>query len=115
MEDLLRELLGGNERLISMDFNVIVWAENETELQDKTDDVLRAFRSMNQSEGLCETLPAIDAFLRAAPSFCEGFRHKKMKSSNAAHLMPLYSCWLGNLDPVCVIPNREGSLFSIDP
>jgi len=70
---------------------------------------------MNQSEGLLETLPAIDAFVGATPSMCSGFRFKKMKSSNAAHLMPLYANWSGNKNPVCLFPNREGSLFSIEP
>ncbi len=115
IEELLRELMEGSERLVSMDFNVILWASNPSELEERTDEVLRAFRNLNQAEGLVETLAGIDAFLGAVPSVCAGFRHKKLKSSNAAHLMPLYSCWLGNERPVCVLPNRESALFAIDP
>ncbi|MBX3034585.1 MAG: TraC family protein [Bdellovibrionaceae bacterium] len=115
IEELLRELLEGSERLVSMDFNVILWASDLSELEEKTDEVLKAFRSLNQAEGLVETLAGFDAFLNAAPSVCAGFRHKKLKSSNAAHLMPLYAGWRGNERPVCVLPNREGSLFAIDP
>ncbi|MGE3263351.1 MAG: VirB4 family type IV secretion system protein [Bacteriovoracia bacterium] len=115
IEELLRELLEGSERLVSMDFNVVLWANDASELEEKTDEVLKAFRSMGQAEGLVETLAGFDAFLAAAPSVCAGFRHKKLKSSNAAHLMPLYSCWNGNERPVCVLPNREGSICSIDP
>jgi len=62
-----------------------------------------------------ETLPSFDAFTKAIPGGCEGFRHKKMKSSNAAHLLPLYSYWEGNKEPVCLIPNRDLGLFSMHP
>ena len=114
IEELLQELLDGSERIVSMDFNVILWATDLTELEEKTDEVLRAFRNLNQAEGLVETLAGVDAFLGAMPSVCTGFRHKKLKSSNAAHLIPLYSCWQGNDRPVCVLPNREGALFKMD-
>ncbi len=115
IEELLRELMEGSERLVSMDFNVILWAKDLSELEEKTDEVLKAFRSLNQAEGLVETLAGFDAFLNAAPSVCAGFRHKKLKSSNAAHLMPLYAGWRGNDRAVCVLPNREGAIFSLDP
>lgn len=115
IEDLLRELMEGSERLVSMDFNVILWARDLSELEEKTDEVLKAFRNLNQAEGLVETLAGADAFLGAMPSVCAGFRHKKLKSSNAAHLLPLYSCWKGNERPVCVLPNREGAVCALDP
>jgi hypothetical protein len=44
----------GSERLIQSDLNIIVWSENEDELERKTDEILRALRSMNQAEGLVE-------------------------------------------------------------
>lgn len=115
IEELLRELMEGSERLVSMDFNVILWARDLSELEERTDEVLKAFRNLNQAEGLVETLAGSDAFLSAMPSICAGFRHKKLKSSNAAHLLPLYSCWNGNERPVCVLPNREGAICAIDP
>lgn len=115
IEELLKELLDGSERLVSMDFNVILWANDKGDLDEKTDQVLKAFRNLGQAEGLVETLAGCDAFLNAIPGICTGFRHKKLKSSNAAHLMPLYSCWQGNERPVCLLPNRESALFAIDP
>ena len=115
IESLLRELHEGSEKIVMMDFNVIIWGKDQEELESKTDEVLRAFRSLNQAEGLHETLAGLDAFIASAPGVCKGFRFKKMKSSNAAHLLPLYSCWLGNKRPVCLLPNRENSLFSLDP
>lgn len=115
IEGLLRELWDGSERLVSMDFNVVVWGREKPELDQKSDEFLRGFRSLSQSEGLVETLAAIDGFFASLPGSCKGFREKKMKSSNAANLMPLYGSWLGNSRPVCLLPNRDGGLFSIDP
>ena len=115
IEDLLREVMTGSERLISSDLNVIIWAETFDELERKTEEILRAFRSMNQAEGLVETFALEDALFRAAPGVCEGFRQKKMKTSNCAHLMPLFASWKGNSRPVVLLTNREGAPFSIDP
>jgi conjugal transfer ATP-binding protein TraC len=53
--------------------------------------------------------------MEALPGTCTGLRHHKMKSSNAAHLLPLYGNWSGDKDPVCLIPNRDGGLFSYSP
>ncbi|MBL7542221.1 MAG: TraC family protein [Bdellovibrionaceae bacterium] len=115
IESLTRELHEGSEKIVMMDFNVVIWADNQEELETKTDEVLRSFRSLNQAEGIKETYAGLDAFVGAAPSICKGFRLKKIKTSNAAHLLPFYSCWLGNNRPVCLLPNRENSLFSLDP
>lgn len=115
IEDLLREVMTGSERLIQSDLNVIIWAESEEELDRKTEEILRAFRSMNQAEGLVETFALEDAYFRSAPGVCLGFRHKKMKSSNCSHLMPLFAGWRGNNRPVVLLSNREGAPFAIDP
>ncbi len=115
IEDLMTDLLEGTTKLTSCDLNIIVWDKDKAQLEEKCDEVLKAFRKMNQAEGLIETLPAKDIFFKSAPGVCEGFRHKKMKSSNLVHMMPLYAPWEGNERPVCVFPNRENSLFSLDP
>lgn len=115
LEELLREVMTGSERLVSSDLNIIFWAESKDELERKTEEILRAFRTMSQAEGLAETFALEDVFFKAAPGVCEGFRHKKMKTSNCAHLMPVYSSWMGNQRPVVLLTNREGTPFSIDP
>lgn len=115
LEELLREVMTGSEKLVSSDLNVIFWAESQEELEQKTEEILRAFRATGQAEGLVETFGLEDAFFKAAPSVCEGFRHKRMKTSNCAHLMPLYATWMGNQRPVVLLTNREGAPFAIDP
>jgi conjugal transfer ATP-binding protein TraC len=115
IEGLIKELLDGSEKLVSMNLNVIIWDENLEELDNKTDSILKAFKALNQSEGLVEVFPALDAFLGAAPGVCRGLRDKKVKSSNASHLCPVYGNWSGNKNPVCLLPTRDYSLFALDP
>jgi len=115
IEELLRELVEGSEKLVSTDFTVIIWADSEDELEEKSDDVLKTFREMNQAEGVAETLPCFDVFMNSIPGLCTGLRHMKLKSSNAAHIMPVYAPWSGGDDPVCLVPTRENSLFSYSP
>jgi conjugal transfer ATP-binding protein TraC len=115
IEDLLRNLVEGSEKLVRSNFTVIVWSESKDELEEKADEVLKAFREMNQAEGVAETLPSFDIFMSSLPGLCRGMRDLKLKSSNVSHLMPLYGPWFGGDNPVCLIPTRENSLFSYAP
>lgn len=115
LEELLRELMNGSEKLVSSDLNIIFWGETTEELEQKTEEILRGFRQLNQAEGLVETFALQESFFKAAPGVCEGLRHRKMKSSNCAHLMPLYANWSGNKVPVVLLANREGAPFAISP
>ncbi|MBS1983270.1 MAG: TraC family protein [Bdellovibrionales bacterium] len=115
IEELIRDLLEGSEKIVSMDVTCIVWGKSIEELEEKSDEVLKAFKGVNQAEGVIETLPAFDAFIGALPGVCEGLRSKKVKSSNAAHFAPAFSSWRGNKRPVCLLPNRDGVLVSVDP
>lgn len=114
IESLIQEFLEGSEKIVSTNLSCIVWAKEINELEEKSDEVLKAFRHLNQSEGIVETLPCFDAFMKVIPGACTGLRYKKVKTSNAAHLMPVYSSWQGNKRPVCLLPNRDGALVSID-
>lgn len=115
LEILIEELLAGSEKVVYSDFSLLIYGESEEELDEKTDEVLKSFRLMNSSEGVAETLPTFEGYIKALPGLCELFRARKMKSSNAAHFMPLFSTWEGNQRPVCLIPNREGGLVGVDP
>ena len=115
LEEIMSELLEGSEKILSGDFNVIVWGTSKEELDDKSDEVLKAFKNMNHSEGIVESFPCLDAFLGALPSSCEGLRYKKMKSSNLASFSPLYAYWEGNKEPVCLLQNRDGALLGLHP
>lgn len=115
LENLLREVMNGSDKILISDMNIIFWGSDHEELERKTEEILRAFRSMGQAEGLVETFALEEAFFKAAPSVCEGLRHKRMKASNCSHLMPLFASWEGNKRPVVLLENREGAPFAIDP
>jgi type IV secretory pathway VirB4 component len=115
LEGLLQELIQGNERVMTMGLVITIWDKDKKALQRKTDQILRELKSMNQAEGIAETLATFDTFLTAWPGSCESYREKKLKTSNAAHLMPLFSYWTGNERPVCLLPNRDFVPFAIDP
>lgn len=114
LETLIEEIITGSEKIVYSDISVIIRAENDDELDEKAEEVLKTFRQMSSAEAVIETLPCFDAYMKALPGRCELFRPRKMKSSNAAHFMPLFTTWEGNDKPVCLIPNREGVLVGID-
>jgi len=115
LEALLSELIQGSEKVLSMGLQIIIWDKSKVELSRKVDQALREFRSLNQAEGIAETLANFDCFLKSFPGSCESFRTKKVKLSNAAHMLPLYANWEGNKRPVCLLPTRDFTPFAIDP
>ncbi|MBF0298166.1 MAG: hypothetical protein HQK51_05565 [Oligoflexia bacterium] len=115
IEQLMTELIESNEKIVNTDMNVLIWGITSDEIEKKKNVILQAFKDMNQSEGLEETIPSIYGFMKMIPGHCELFRDKQMKSSNLAHLLPMYSCWKGNDRSVCLLSNRNNNLVSIDP
>jgi type IV secretory pathway VirB4 component len=115
IEGLIRELLEGSEKLVSMETNVYYSSNDKEKLDQMGDEILKVFRQMGGSEGVIETLPTLDLFFNNAPGICGLTREKKLKSSNASHLTTMFDYWRGNKRPVCLLPNRDCVLFSIDP
>lgn len=115
LEEIIGEVIDGQEKIVKTDLNITIWAQDKQALDDKSDEVLRAYREMGQAEGLIEYHAGLDAFLCALPGLCEGIRGKKVKTSNCAHLMPVYGHWPGNKNPVCLLPTREDALCALDP
>lgn len=115
LEDLLRELTNGTEKLIAFDLNIVLWDKDLKKLDEKTDKMISAFRNMNNAEGISETYASLDAFTHSLPGMCHPFRTKTVKTSNLSHLMPLFSSWTGNSKPVCLLPKRDATLFGLNP
>ena len=114
-EELISELIEGGQKIVAMGLTIVLWAKTTKELAEKSDRVLQEMQNMGGAEGLKETLPLLDAFINAGPGACEGFRSKKVKTSNCAHFLPVYAGWKGNDKPVCLFENRSGGLVKIDP
>lgn len=115
LETLIEEIISGSEKIVYSDLSLILRGSSQDELDEKSDEVLKTFRQMNSAEGVVETLPSFEGYIKALPGRCDIFRPRKMKSSNAAHFMPMFTTWEGNRNPVALIPNREGILVSVDP
>ncbi|MBF0362740.1 MAG: ATP-binding protein [Oligoflexia bacterium] len=118
IEHLISELLESTEKIVAVDMSVVTWSKSEKELDEISYEVLRNFKELGQSEGLIENYPCFEIFMKSWPGSCEGIaatRANKMKSSNLAHLMPIYAYWEGNDTPVCLLPNRNRTLVGIDP
>lgn len=115
IEDLLRELIEGSEKVLSFDTSIIIWASSLGELEEKSDEVLKAYRKLNSSEGVIETYASLEGFLKSTPGMCSLFRSKKIKSSNASCLLPIFANEKGSQRAVCLVPNRSMGLYSLDP
>ncbi len=115
IEDLLTQIISGRSRLMQMSLTVQLSLKDHRELSRQTDLVLRSFRELGGAEGIVETLPAAQIFFHCAPGVCIGMRDKTLKSSNLAHLSPIYSPWAGNKKQVCLLQTEEDTLFGLDP
>ncbi|MDH4468768.1 MAG: ATP-binding protein [Bacteriovoracaceae bacterium] len=115
LEGLLQELIGGNEKVLNMGLCFIIWGDSVQELQTKSDQILRELRSLNNAEGIIESMSNLDNFIKSFPGSCESYTRKKVKTSNASHLFPIFANWSGNSRPVCLFPTRDLTLFGIDP
>ena len=62
-QELLEELLEGNDRVVSSSLVVIVWDKDREIAEEKSDAVLWRFREMNQAEGIKEDYASLEVFL----------------------------------------------------
>ena len=115
LEDVIAEVLEGRERIVRGDLSVTVWSDDDKELEEKCRDILERFAGMNRAEGLPETYASLDAFLCGIPGVCRSLRSKRLKSGNAAHLMPLHGHDYGSDSPVCLLSDRKGAPVGFDP
>ena len=71
LESLLNELINRSEKITTMSLTIILWDKHKKELQRKVDNVLRNLKSLNQAEGISETLSNFDSFIQSWPGACE--------------------------------------------
>ncbi len=112
---LMEELHSGSEKIVALDLAIIVEAGSKEQLKERSILALKCIREMDGAEGVKETYGLKDVFFKSAAGMCKGERETKVKSSNASHLLPAYSPWEGNKRPVCLLANRQGGLFALDP
>ena len=115
IEELLEEMIQGSTKLVEFDFNILIRDKNKESLKEKSKTVLKFLREMDRSEGVIESYTTMDQFVKMLPGSCKLFRPLKLKSSNCAHLLPVFSSWQGNDRAVCLLETKDSVPFSLDP
>ncbi len=70
---------------------------------------------LHNAEGVAVTGSKLGVlFLNWWPGHCQTHRFRRMKLSNAVHLIPCFQPWVGNKRPIAAVPTRSGSLCGID-
>lgn len=115
IEELLEEMIQGSTKLVEFDFNILIRDKNKESLKEKSKTVLKFLREMDRSEGVIESYTTMDQFVKMLPGSCKLFRPLKLKSSNCAHLLPVFSPWQGNDRAVCLLETKDSVPFSLDP
>jgi len=104
------------ERVVHCSIVVLVWAEDEEELEEKVSETLLLFQDYGGAEALCETMDAFDIFAGVAlPNTISTKRSRRYTASNIAEMLPIYGPWRGHKVPVCTFISRDGTLVNYDP
>ncbi len=115
-EDLLEEVVTESEKIFHVGVNVVLMAISEWELREKVDETLRILRQMNGCEGMVETVASFDVFCELSiPNARSSIRSKRVKTSNASDLLPLYGPWSGHFSPSLLLSHPSKFLIKVDP
>ena len=116
-EELLREVIETGQKIFFFQMAVKIKAKNKEALNLKSKALLSAFRELNGSEGLEETVGAFKAFKTIIPfGNLTMARAKKIKADNLADFLPIYESYQGkDQSPVCLFRNRQKALVKYDP
>lgn len=116
LEELLCEIVSGNEKVIKVSINVLLRNRNLEVLEDQVARVLSLFRDLSNSEGMLETIASFDVFSELSiPNATANERSKRLKSSNAIDFLPLYGNWKGHITPRVILRSEAGALVGFDP
>jgi conjugal transfer ATP-binding protein TraC len=117
LENLLSEMISSGEKVFHASINSIVRSENPQKLTDMANEVTQAMWQMNSVVPLVETHAAFEVFLELSiPNTKAKQRLRKVKSSNLADLLPVFTPWKGMNNAVVLLKNAaSGSLFKFDP
>ncbi len=116
IEDLISQLVAQGEKVFHLSLNVLLSSESEEELVEQVSQTLLCIRELSGAEGMEESLAAFDIFTELSyPNASGKERSKRIKTSNAADLLPVYGPWKGHEVPRIILKSPYGSLVSIDP
>ncbi len=116
LEDLISQLVAQGEKVFHLSLNVLLAHEDEGVLDEQVSQTLLTIRELSGAEGMEESLAAFDIFSEFSyPNASAKERSKRIKTSNAADLLPLYGPWVGHDTPRILLKSPQGTLVSVDP
>lgn len=116
LEFLLSEMISQGEKIFHFSLNVLLQSKSSEDLEDQVSRTLLKIRELGGAEGMEETLASFDLFCDLSlPNSKMKERVRRIKTSNLAHLIPIYAPWGGHDEPKTILRSRMGTLFSFDP
>ncbi len=116
-EELLRDVIETGQKIFFFQLAIKIKSKSKESLNLKARVLLHAFRELNGSEGLEETVGAFKTFKTVIPfGNLLMARPKKIKADNLADFLPVYESYQGkDQKPVCLFRNRQKALVKYDP
>ena len=116
-EELLREVIETGQKIFFFQLAVKIKSKSKENLNLKSKVLLHAFRELNGSEGLEESVGAFKVFKTIIPfGNLLMARAKKIKTDNLADFLPIYESYQGrDKKPICLFRNRQKALVKYDP
>jgi conjugal transfer ATP-binding protein TraC len=116
IEALLEARVNGETKIFNAALNIVLRAQDETQLDSQVEFVLQKFRELSGAEGMLESLAATSIFLDLSlPNARARERTRRMHTEVLSDFLPLFGDWKGHEEPRVLLRNREGSLVSFDP
>jgi conjugal transfer ATP-binding protein TraC len=116
LESLISELVAQGEKVFFVSLNILLRSQSEDELDEQVSETLMVLRELAGAEGMEESLAAFDIFSEfAIPNARAKERAKRIKTSNACDLLPIYGPWTGHESPRILLKSTQGSLVGFDP
>jgi conjugal transfer ATP-binding protein TraC len=115
IEDMITEIEQG-EVLGKWASSVILYANNERDLNKMKEKALTTYRSMSGIRPIVGDAQNLDLFLDSAPfGGANHPYHVRAWSRNHVDFVPIVGPWAGNTDPIITLRNPYGGLTGINP
>lgn len=115
-EDLLRDIINSGQKIFFMQLSVLLRGTTEEEIDSRLDAYLCAFREMNGSDAIKETVANFPLWKTLLPAGnLTMIRPKRVKTDNLADYLPLFGPYHSSHDPVVLFKSSFSTLTTYDP
>ncbi len=119
LDEVVKEMYQGNQRIVHARFHWVVFGANEREVESQCDQVINGLNRL-QCEGMKEDLIGPSLFLTCLPlnfdPYYENFirRSRRLLSNNVADMLPVFGAYQGTSTPAQMYFNRRGEAVFLD-